>query len=235
MTQFDAPMDTGHQYGQPLRTSGIAIASIVCSAIFICPITTIIGPILGLVGLATISESKGTKGKGLCIAGILLGVILTIGWAVGSYFIFYKPFAFVMAGPDPALRAGFDGDVQAFQDAIYGPVPPRAEAQAFLDALRDRYGDYVGVEMDPQQNQQPQPGQASAPFSYILQFSNGTAPAKVELIFADPAQGKNWVMQVGAIEVIDPDLGNLRYPPAAEPMETETPADEPIGEGDGEG
>jgi hypothetical protein len=234
MTQYDSPMDYGMQQDRPLRTSGIAIASLVCSLIFCCPLTTIIGPILGLIGLLTIDAGKGTKGKGLCLAGIILGVIFTVGWGVllnEGYGLAKEMERQVREGPAPALEAGYDGNYADFQDDFFGPgtaADPQA-AENFIEELRTRYGDFTGVSMQ----QQPAPfGQQTVVFRYDLQFSNATVPADVELMFGDQQTGNPFVVKLLSIDIVDDELGNLRYPPMGQTAEQAPGEEEPAAEED---
>ena len=45
--------------------SGLATAALICSCIICCPITTIIGPILGLIALLGLRGKPEIKGKGV--------------------------------------------------------------------------------------------------------------------------------------------------------------------------
>ncbi|MFG0252558.1 MAG: DUF4190 domain-containing protein [Phycisphaerales bacterium JB038] len=237
MTQYHAPMDAEQQYGKPVRTSGIAIASLVCSLIFFCPITTIIGPILGLVGLLTISEAKGTKGKGLAAAGLVLGVLFTVGWGIGGYYAgqySIRMYALIQDGPRTALTAGFADDYQGFQDAFHGPGANNpAGAEAFVTQLRSRYGEFVDSALPP--TAQPRQRSQSDPTmvaTYLLTFENKELSADVELVMADPNAGAGqpvFVYKLGYTDVLDPELGDLKYPPPTGPQDPS--ADEPGDEG----
>ncbi len=237
MTQYHAPMDAEQQYGKPVRTAGIAIASLVCSLIFICPITTIIGPILGLVGLATISEAKGTKGKGLAAAGLILGVIFTIAQGIAGYKawqFFYGFYEVVEQGPRPALTVGFAGDLQGFQDGFYGPGANDPEgASAFIAELRSRYGEFVDSQLPSNaQPQQPSQQDPKIVVPYTITFDNAEVAAEAEVIFADPNAapgGPVFINKLGYLTVFDPELGDLKYPPPTDA--TVPPADEPGDEG----
>ncbi|WP_157803730.1 DUF4190 domain-containing protein [Luteimicrobium subarcticum] len=61
------------------RTSGLAIASLAVSlgGIVTCGAASIVGLILGIVALNDIKKN-GTRGKGLAIAGIVVGAVLTV-------------------------------------------------------------------------------------------------------------------------------------------------------------
>jgi hypothetical protein len=76
------------------KTNGAALASLICGILGCVPVlTSIAAIILGLVGIKK-SREPGTGGKGLAIAGIVLGFIGILGWAVGG-FAMYRGYAFV--------------------------------------------------------------------------------------------------------------------------------------------
>jgi Domain of unknown function (DUF4190) len=75
----------------PRTTSGLAIGSLVCGVFWVCGIGAIAALILGYLALRQIRrEPLRLKGKGLAIAGIILGWSGVIGLAavitVGVYF-----------------------------------------------------------------------------------------------------------------------------------------------------
>ena len=56
------------------RTNGMAVASLVCGILFCGVVTAILAVIFGNIALGKIDESNGAeKGRGLAIAGIVLG------------------------------------------------------------------------------------------------------------------------------------------------------------------
>lgn len=77
----------------PARTSGLAIASLICSVIPFVMLTQIAGLTLGIIALVKIRKSQGTLGgKGFAIAGVIIsslailfigGVIVMIGLSGG--------------------------------------------------------------------------------------------------------------------------------------------------------
>lgn len=230
MTQFQSPLDTQMHYGQPLRTSGLAIASIICSLIFFCPVTTIIGPILGVIGLITISEMRGTKGKGLAATAVVLGIFFTVGWIIigitaGRFII--DAGEFVQTGPRTALTAGFAGDLQGFQNEFHGPGATNPDgAEAFITELRTRYGEFRGSNLMPgsQPRQPRRPDDPAMVAAYVLTFEDSQVNADVELMFADPAASSIvFVYKLSSITVLDSQLGDLKYPP---PSGRPTPPDQ---------
>lgn len=87
MTYAPPPPGFGYQNEmiQPKKTSGIAIAALVVSLIFCIPfVTSLIGLILGLVGLGTASR-PGKKGVPIAAAAVILSVLGLAGWSYISY------------------------------------------------------------------------------------------------------------------------------------------------------
>ena len=74
-TQNYQPQYGQPQYGQQQGTNGLAIAGFVTSLVCLGPI----GFILSLVGLNQIKKDPSQEGKGLAIAGAIIGGITTIG------------------------------------------------------------------------------------------------------------------------------------------------------------
>jgi hypothetical protein len=61
----------------PEKTSGLAIAALILSVLFFIPLCAPIGVILGIVALVKLNKTK-EKGKGLAIAAIIIGSLVTI-------------------------------------------------------------------------------------------------------------------------------------------------------------
>jgi hypothetical protein len=231
MSQYQSPFGqpTMSPDAEPPKTSGLAVTALVFSLIFFCPITTILAPILGAIAFATIGSDPKKKGKGMAIAAIILGLIFTTGqyfvgkmaWDVGMGWL-----KFVMQGPESALQKGFAGDIPGFKAEFFGggASATDAEAKAFIEALRSRYGEFTGARFDEQSGQRPQgqPGKANMPFPYILTFGGKSVNAETELWFADQSTGA-MMTKLGYIKVFDSDGGTLVYPTgAASPGPSET-------------
>lgn len=214
MSQFDSTFAApdGASSSEPKKTSGMAVTALVFSLIFCCPITTVLGVLLGLIALVTMGDKK--KGKGIAIAAVIIGIITTAisGYAaikIGK--LVAESAAFVQEGPAEAMNAASANDVAAFKAAFYGAgsTATDAEAQAFIDAVNQRYGTFQSAMMS--QQSQPPFGQPVVAFPYTLTFSNATVESSVELTFADEATGE-FVMKVSSITIIDPDSGDLTFP-----------------------
>jgi hypothetical protein len=241
MTQF------GSQFGDDdpgeLKTSGLAIGSLVCSLICCVPVTTIPGILLGIAAMISIGNNPARKGKGLAVAGILLGVIFTAGQvAVYPKLIEFvgDSFEMVMGGPTSAMTVGFTNDPVAFKTHFYGAGAQAddAEAQAFIDTLRSRYGEFQSCRFDEQAKTSPAFGQPTTVFPYIFTFDNATINGDAQIIWVDD-RTKEKIFKFGWVTVRDADLGDLRYPPrripgtppadpdAPQPADTTQPADDP--------
>jgi hypothetical protein len=74
-----SPYEAG--YVEPQRLSIAAVTSFVCSLICCIPGVGLFGAILGVFSLFRISSAQGRlTGKGLAIAGIVLGLLVTLLW-----------------------------------------------------------------------------------------------------------------------------------------------------------
>jgi hypothetical protein len=213
MSQFEPsfpPQDNAAQ-----KMSGLAIASLVCSLLFCCPLATIPGVLLGIGALVSIGSNPMRRGKGIAITGIALGILFTVGQALTfppAFRMARDTFVLMQSGPGEALAAGFSGDDAGFRARFFkaGSQASDADVQAFIAALRARYGEFVAA--FPLQSNQPPFGQTVITMKYSLQFDRATVTADVELVFADPATGE-WAAKLGSILVSDPDEGDLTFPP----------------------
>jgi hypothetical protein len=68
-----------YSYPKPSNTNGFAIASLVCSllGILLAFLGPVAGIVFGIVGLRQ-TEQRGESGRGLAIAGIVVGVVVLL-------------------------------------------------------------------------------------------------------------------------------------------------------------
>ena len=65
------------------QTSGAAVASLICGILGCVPLLTgLLAIILGIVGLRTNARATRYTGRGMAIAGLILGLISLIAWGV---------------------------------------------------------------------------------------------------------------------------------------------------------
>ncbi len=225
MTGLDTTFDP--QPAAEAKTSGLAITSLIFSLILCCPVTTIIGPLLGLVALVRIGRNPALKGRGLAFAAIIMGVVFSIAQGIGMYQGYQFMFRPIMDGPRVVLETGFANDPTGFRAEFYGAgaAGTDAEVQVFVDELRRRYGEFVSLRLDQTDGPQPAFGQTSAPFPYEVTFENATVTVEAEMVFADEVTGA-FVMKWGSITIFDSDLGDLTYPPSGDDGNGSDGADE---------
>ncbi len=196
------------------RMSVCAVASLVLGLVLCCPLTSIAAVVLGAVGI-NVTKARMAAGRGLAIAGLglgLLGTALQVAFGAWSYTTIYSP---LMQGPAPALRAGLDGGAPAMVARFTMPEGIRLDAEAaeFLEAIKSRYGNLVGCELD-RSTQAPTPDSKRPEFEadFELRFERATIKARSCTEITTPQGGLS--MKLRWIELIDPAQGDLRFPPA---------------------
>jgi hypothetical protein len=109
---YPAPTPSG--FGPPMKqTNGIAVASLICGLLGCVPV---IGSLLAVIfGFLGISKARDPRygGKGMAIAGVLLGIFWFLGWAAGGYG-FYRVYVAVREMGIPAktfVQAMESGDI----------------------------------------------------------------------------------------------------------------------------
>lgn len=232
MSAFDST-SFGEEHLVEQKTSGLAIGSLVCSLIMCCPLTTIIGPLLGLAAIITIGSNPARKGKGIAMAGIIIGIIATAGWGGATVWgrnNFYLP---EQEGPVAVMTAGFADDKQGFRMGLMGEAANGTdeEIQEFIDALRGRYGDFIICVIDKVEftTNPPTFEELIKPvktYPYIFQFENATLKARVELSAQDPQTGQFlWGIKFGTILILDENLGDIIYPNNEAENAVDTPSE----------
>lgn len=212
------------EYAEPPKTSGLAVASLICSLIFCCPPTVIIGPLLGLGAIVSISANPTIrKGRGIAIAGVVIGVVLTAAWTISTYVLVKlasETEAHMRSAPNSMLAAGFAGDTPGFRTSAAGKLAAATDEEilAFIAQLRGRYGEFVSATYDEAAfiadatiEKLIQPTQ-DHPFS--LKFANGTIDSEFGISRNDPATGGMlWgEVRIVRIRIIDPDQGDIEFP-----------------------
>ena len=75
-----APVGYGTPGTAPKKTSGAAIASLICGVLGCIPlITGLLAVILGFVGIRS-TRNPNTSGRGMAVAGLILGLVSILGW-----------------------------------------------------------------------------------------------------------------------------------------------------------
>jgi hypothetical protein len=195
-----------------------AVLSLLCGVAVLCPITSLLGPILGVVALAEIRRKPYRTGTGLAVAGILCGLVATAGWAAAARWWHVNARVPLLRGPAPALAAGLAGDLSGFKAGFTeeGAVADDAEALAFLDEVSGRYGHLVGSTQRQAGAEEapPTPADTRRPrVAYTFQFESG--PVEAEARFVVWAQGQGLVLKFAWLALRDQEEGDLVYPASA--------------------
>jgi hypothetical protein len=107
---FSSQGPGGYALPPATRTSAAAIVSLVCGLILCVPfVTGLVALITGIVGISATSNPA-VKGRGMAIAGIILGLISVGLWGLagyGGYAIFQK------SAPDRMLAQSYMTDLAA--------------------------------------------------------------------------------------------------------------------------
>jgi len=230
MTQFG---DQYQQYGQgyaeppePVRTSRMAVASLICSLVICCPLATLIGPFLGLAAVVSITANPETrKGKGLAIAGIIIGLLVTAIWGIVAYWgitISLEMQRALRERPPQSMQQAFDGDSAQFRDHFtsQGANATDQEIQAFVDELRSRYGEFVSMTYDEEAFRQNPPSmdEMMSPVHhhpFEIEFENATLSAEVGVTMQGPQTDQPiWGdVRIEEIVIRDPEQGDVTFPP----------------------
>jgi uncharacterized membrane protein len=179
------------------RTSGAAITSLVLGLLFCVPFVTGLGAVLaGLIGLST-TRKPNVSGKGLAIAGLILGLLSVVGWGViaGLFGAAWK-----LAAPDRKTAVTFvqdlcNGNNAAAQGMCSSAVTP-AQVQAAVTQAQG-YGTVtqmipVGISVNSYN------GNTSGIITVVVTFSSGMSHSFV-VTLSHPTSGppvvESWRIQ----------------------------------------
>jgi len=142
------------EFNEPERTSALAVTSLVMSLLCCIPGLGLIGSALGVVAMLGIGRSRGrVGGKGMAMAGIIIGVLMTVAWV---------SFAFMGMKFANQLTKGIYGatgqfmtkvEQQDFDGArveIFGTITSVTDEQmdAFRTAYQAEYGSFHHIPTD---------------------------------------------------------------------------------------
>lgn len=213
-----SPQDSAEQSAPPAppKVSALAIASLVCSLFICCPIVTLVGPFLGLSAIISISaHPMERRGKGIALAGIIIGIITTAAWGGGIYFaglLTRGMLDFADHDVATALDDGFAGDFNKFRLVLTSDSAQQATdgtIQTFLDELTARYGAFSDVNIsDSLEGFETENNRVTMPVE--LEFAGGkTVSGRMEFIL-ESVSADGW--RLHSITIPDRDRGDLRFP-----------------------
>ena len=197
------------------QPSRLAIVSLLCGLILVCPLATLAAPVLGIIALQRLRRQPELTGGVFAWWGIGLGVVAGVGWLAFAGWLHVNVRGAVLAGPESALRAGLnDGDPAGFRAELHG-IGGAADlevAESFLATVASRYGELVEIRPDTDREAVGRPFQSgSIVVPYMFEFTEATVPGRARfLIGASDARGI--VARFDVIHLEDPESGDLWYP-----------------------
>ncbi|MBT4524176.1 MAG: DUF4190 domain-containing protein [Phycisphaerae bacterium] len=199
------------------QRSGLATIAMVCSFIICCPITTIVGPILGVIALLTLRGKPQLTGKGFAWTAIVVGLISTIIWVGAGLFFGRMALKFIEQAGEvttTTIQAGFDKDYTTFRAGLSQSSSDVTdeEIDQFITELESRYGTFDSAVMNMEEQQQGiKPTANEAPLPIRLLFETTDVPADV-LMEVIPSGGFEFEFKLGCIRINDAKLGDLIFP-----------------------
>lgn len=130
----------------PERTSVLAILSLISSVICCIPGLGVLGVLLGVGAFIGIGTSRGrVGGRGLAIAGIIIGLIVSVVWVVSLGTVAYG----FNTAANSVTSVMADIEAERYTAARTVLLPPASEVgdagyAAFRDAYQAELGSYVG-------------------------------------------------------------------------------------------
>jgi hypothetical protein len=163
----------GYSLPPQSRTSAVAIVSLVCGLLSFCIplITSAIAVITGIIGIVQTGHPA-VKGRGMAIAGLILGLLSIAGWGVfglAAYRVFQK------SGPERIFAQQYVTDLaagkvdQCVQNSTANIVPDQLKADA---AQAQNWGTLQQAIAIPQ-NFNYNNGASNITFTGVTTFSNG--------------------------------------------------------------
>ncbi|MFT3789327.1 MAG: hypothetical protein QM770_24625 [Tepidisphaeraceae bacterium] len=173
------PSQPGGYGGYPAitKTSGAAIAALICGLIICFPLTSLAAILLGLIGFINAGK-PGMKGRGLAVAGLLLGLI-GLGGQIAAGVYFYNFMAPIVKIAQEMQTLPQHQDFTRL--AKYSDVPMERWQQLTDDCKA--HGGIKNVHIN-QQNRNSSNGQSNGLIDGNLTLGDGTtAPFQVQLGF----------------------------------------------------
>lgn len=213
-------------FEEPKQVSRLAIASLILSLVFCCPLTTLAGIITGSMAVIKTIHNQALTGRWIAILAIIIslaGTGLQISVVNWGYYAVFKP---IMTGPETAIPAGEAGDITTFQSHFVTSAANQSkneDAKEFLATLKDRYGAFQGASLDQGSTPTKTPT-AGQDFigDYQLDFAKGRIRCTCTFEIGDAKGGLS--MRIKEIVIHDVDHGDLTYPlnDDADPQEKTT-------------
>ena len=131
----------------PERTSALAVLSLILSLVCCIPGLGILGAGLGVGAMIGIGGSRGrVGGKGLAIAGIIVGILVSVAW-IGGYVFFQATMGQILSRTGAIAEALDTGDYGSFRTMTLSPASELSDEDydAFVAEYQSQLGSYDAV------------------------------------------------------------------------------------------
>ncbi|MBC8200524.1 MAG: DUF4190 domain-containing protein [Planctomycetes bacterium] len=213
------------------QRSGLATAALIASLIICCPVTTIIGPILGIISLVSMRGKPHVSGKGFAWTAIIVGVIATVIWAFAGMFIGKMAVQFIEKSGEVTtltIQAGYDGDYETFRDGLARNAAEVSdeEIKTFIDELKTRYGKFDSASLNMEGDAGAQgasgPNTAATPIRFLFESTDVIGEVVFEVI---PGEDFEINLYIHSFKIIDAKDGNILFPKGSPSVSTEQTSD----------
>lgn len=162
---------------EPAPFSISSVFSLIMGLLVCIPGASVLGLLLGMVGFARTGGGV-RRGRAIAVTGILLSLIVTTFWAIGTLSIapyFRGSFAMFLEGPETVLQATFEGENEVVRKYFLQRCQPTDEEIAvFAEAAKSRFGSFEGVSMSETQTD---PDRMDFPIK--VRFDSGVVPGRI--------------------------------------------------------
>ncbi len=192
-------------------SSRMPLLAVMCSLIFFCPLTTVIGVVLGLWALAKADRTPGNKGRKLAIVAVALGGMFTVLQVTTTYQVLAN-LRMVGTMPASAIRDAQQGDSARFR-AMFGPSGKQASDDSineFVLAIQSRFGSIEGSRLPLRTLWAERPEGDAVVYTWELHFTDQVVHARARLRRSDQV-GPMIILQELRIPL--PEGDDLVFPP----------------------
>lgn len=216
------------------RQSRLAWVALACSALLCCPVTSLLGTLMGWMALRNIDASGGfTSGRRVAISAIVLGICMMPLQFIGLdwYEGFIKStlndgitmrverlFAIEPSADDKTLN-----EYIRMNFVLIGGEPPSAQdARKFLAALEKQFGVFQSVSVVRWEPLSELDGEAVSPLhpvisaALVFQFDSGTATGGATCTLMAGVLEPKAAVWLRQIEISLPDNIIQRFPPRSD-------------------
>jgi hypothetical protein len=217
-TAADVPTD----HPAPTHLCRTSVLAAMFAVPVCCPPMGLLACIAGAVALRQIRRDATLHGRGLAWAAISVGALSAV---VMSWALWTNGLATLWAGPNPPMQALLQASTKTMPKHWSGPAAAMSEEDlaAFAEQLTARYGTFSHAQASERRRTPlEQPGRnpvVSVPITLV--FERQRVEADLGLQRFDPKSG-SVVMRWRSLRVLDPDRGDLLFPPG-EPAPPELP------------